>query len=162
MKRSRLIILLLLIIVSVSCKEKNKDGVAKIDYYEINNDLLYPVLDTLVIMEEKGYTKLINFSYKDSIKQLSFDSYENTYVFNQNHVKGMYGVFEYKGFIFYFYEGDIDNIQNWLKNTGKKKDIKYQYQKEWFIGGWYWYYFNLEKDKFVLTESTKDILYSED
>lgn len=136
--------------IFTSCKEKNKDGVVKIDYYKINNDILYPVLDTLAILEEKGYSKLINVKYNDSIKELYFTIYENTYVFNQNHVKVIVGVFEYKDFLFYFCEDEFDNRHNWIRNTGKQKDIKYQYQKEWFIGDVDQHSFKFEKDKFVL------------
>ena len=161
MKRSRLFIVLFLIIFSLSCKEKNKDGVVKIDYYEINNYILYPVLDTLVILEEKGYSKLINVKYDDSIKELSFTIYENTYVFNQNHVNILSGVFEYKGFLFYFWEKEFDNRHNWIRNTGKQKDIKYQNQNEWFIGDMNYYNFKREKDKFVLTESKRNDIISE-
>lgn len=160
MKRSSLFILLLLIIVSVSCKEKNKDGVAKIDYYEINNDLLYPVLDTLVIMEKQGYSKLINVEYFDTLKEFQFCIYENTPIFNQDHIN-LKGVFEYKGFIFYFFD-NFDNIDNWLKNTGTKKDYRYKHLTEWFAGDLDYYNFTFKKDKFVLTEFKHHDIFSED
>lgn len=148
MKQNRLFIVFFLIIFSSSCKEKNKDGVIKIDYYEINNDILYPVLDTLVILEEKGYSKLINVGYNDSIKELEFTILENTVFFSQDHIT-LDGVFEYKGFTFYFYD-DFDNRYNWLKNTGTKKDYQYKYLTEWFIGDMDFYIFKLEEDRFIL------------
>lgn len=149
MKRNRIFIIFFLIIFSLSCKEKNKDGVVKIDYYEINKDILYPALDTLVILEKQGYSKLINVEYDDSIKVLSFTILENTDVFNQDHVNILAGVFEYKGFLFYFFD-DFDNKYNWLKNTGTKKDFQYKYLTEWFAGAVTYHSFKFEKDKFVL------------
>lgn len=149
MKRNRIFFIFFLIIFSLSCKEKNKDGVVKIDYYEINNDILYPALDTLVVLEKQGYSKLINVEYNDSIKVLSFTIYENTDVFNQDHVNILAGVFEYKGFLFYFFD-DFDNRYNWFKNTGTKKDVKYKYLTEWFAGGVTFHSFMFEKNKFVL------------
>ena len=125
----------------------------KIALYEINDNKLYPVLDTaILILEKDGYSKLVKINYEDSVKVLSFTTYENMpsfTSFNHDYIKDMKGVFEYKGFLFYFYN-NFDNRNDWIKDTKRLKEIPYYYQKEIFIGDLAYTSFQFEDNEFIL------------
>ena len=145
-----LLILISLIVSFTSCKENPKIGKAKVPLYEINDNKLYPVLDTAILINEKdGYSKLIEIEYNDSTKVLNFIIFENKTFFNQDNIKNLKGVIEYKGYLFHFYN-DFDNKNSWIKETKESKDIVYHFQIVNFKGDLTYTSFQFEDNEFTL------------